>query len=591
MWENFETPDNQAITISEWEQKLQQLLASSLDEEFSDYSEFKEVVQDYQSENPDVDIMKMVDTLNVTKSGMSDKLSEFRKDNNISTPNEQGTSELFLAITEDFNWKLPVENFDELVEILQERYLSIWEREQEQENIQQEQENIQQEQDNTQQEQENIQQDQEVLDSNTWIDNLFENYWIENFEGYSELKNEAQWKLDEYLLTDEWQAELEKWVSEEDLLKKTLILMNTQKLIDAYAKSLDDSPLSEEDKQIKINEFVSVIKEQRKVIEDESPELTDFIYVIKPMPEPIRIIGWDKIPKVLLYGHEGEKNGNVTIVGDQKVTVNEDGTFEKSILSGELELKVNLPKSIDEADYKVALDKLKIRNDKAVEVGNILYNDIKWTEAEIKKLEASKSEAWADVELIQLEIDGLMDNKKELEIKLQEVQKDLENIKKEKEFIVSEYKNDVRLYQLRLHESEEKTRNVKEFLSSIGFDLIPSSVSRSILDQLNSNDALKTQLWFTTDFDLDNWVLWFEDTSTSDLLSPKEKIKFAEMYNIMISWESGEPLRIDLISSWSWQPFEDRNTFQWILERSGIKDSWTWITTAMNNLRTSNTEK
>lgn len=572
MWENFETADNQEIPISEWEQKLQKLLASSLDEEFSDYLEFKEVVQDYQSKNPGVDIMKMVDTLNDTKTTMSEKLSEYNKNKNISIPNEQGTSELFLAITEDFSWKLPVENFDELVDVLKTRYLHI----------------IDNEVKNWVSEGNSILVSNET--KNEWINNLFKNYWIENFEGYSEFKNEAQLKLDEYLLTDEWQAELENWISEEDLLKKTLILMNTQKLIDAYTKSLDNQWLSDEEKQVKINEFASAIKEQRKVIETESPELTDFLYDIKPISEPINFNDPDQFTKTLLYGHEGEQNGNVTIVGDQKVTVNEDGTFEKSILSGELELKVNLPQWIDEVDYKVALSKLKVRNDKAVEVGNILYNDIKWTEAEIKTLEASKSETWADVELIQLEIDGLVDNKKELEVKLQEVQKDLENIKKEKEFIISEYKNDVRLYQLRLHESEEKTRNVKEFLSSIGFDLIPSNVSRSILDQLNSNDALKTQLWFTTDFDLDNWVLWFEDTSTSDLLSPKEKIKFAEMYNIMISWEPWEPLRIDLISSWGWQPFEDRNTFQWILEKSGIKDSWTWITTAMNNLRTSNTE-
>jgi hypothetical protein len=37
-------------------------------------------------------------------------------------------------------------------------------------------------------------------------------------------------------------------------------------------------------------------------------------------------------------------------------------------------------------------------------------------------------------------------------------------------------------------------------------------------------------------------------------------------------------------------PFDDRNKFMWTLERAWLKDSWTWITTAMDNLNKSLTK-
>lgn len=185
----------------------------------------------------------------------------------------------------------------------------------------------------------------------------------------------------------------------------------------------------------------------------------------------------------------------------------------------------------------------------------------------------------------------------ELELQRQSVIDEMSDIKQKFEELEQAFKNHIDSYlqehQNQLKQKERVAIEVKDFISSIWFDLIPQNIVDSVLNQLNSNNWLRSSLWFTTEFNLKEWILWFEDTSNDDILSSKEKVKFAELYNIIISWKKWEPLDIDNIRNWSWVPFEDRNTFQGQLEKTGLKDSGTWISVAMNNLENSlqNTEK
>ena len=136
-------------------------------------------------------------------------------------------------------------------------------------------------------------------------------------------------------------------------------------------------------------------------------------------------------------------------------------------------------------------------------------------------------------------------------------------------------------------EKDEKVRKILEFVWSIGMNLVDQSIIQSVLDQLNSNNAMRNALWFNSEFNLENWELGYTDPMDNDLLGMKEKIKFAELFNRMISWEPGRPVDISNIRDNSWIPVGNISEFDSILLQSWIKDSGTWIMIAMSNIEKS----
>jgi hypothetical protein len=103
--------------------------------------------------------------------------------------------------------------------------------------------------------------------------------------------------------------------------------------------------------------------------------------------------------------------------------------------------------------------------------------------------------------------------------------------------------------------------------------------------QLNSGsfDGKRNQMWFNRKFDLDNGVLWYENSFDSKNISLTEKVIFAEFMNRMISWDKGQPIDINIVLA-GWANPIDLKDLNIQLEQSGLKDSWTWISRAMNNI-------
>jgi hypothetical protein len=214
-------------------------------------------------------------------------------------------------------------------------------------------------------------------------------------------------------------------------------------------------------------------------------------------------------------------------------------------------------------------------------------SDIEDKEDEIKLMKS----LWNPTNDLEQELSLLKDNTETIKQALLLKREEIINNNTELSSLNLEYARDldslINTYKEQLEAEDLKRKEVWLFIKQIWFDLIPQNIIDSVLSQLNSNNWLRSALWFTTEFDLEEWILGFEDTSNSDLLSSKEKVKFAELYNIMISWNKNEPLVIDNIRNWSWEPFQDRNTFQGQLENAWLKDSWTGISIAMKNLETS----
>ena len=169
---------------------------------------------------------------------------------------------------------------------------------------------------------------------------------------------------------------------------------------------------------------------------------------------------------------------------------------------------------------------------------------------------------------------------------LREVLNDAQSELKDKK---AQYSQELNLFTQACENQDVKTKEIGEFLQGIWFNLIPTSITNNLLQQLNTSgfDGLRNRMGFNRKIDLDGGVLGYENSFDNKNITLTEKVIFAEFMNRMISWDIGEPLNIDNVRTWWGEAFEDRGEFQTILEKSGLKDSGTWISIALSNINNS----
>jgi len=134
-------------------------------------------------------------------------------------------------------------------------------------------------------------------------------------------------------------------------------------------------------------------------------------------------------------------------------------------------------------------------------------------------------------------------------------------------------------------DADKIKKETLRFIQSIGFDMIPQSITDSIISQLNSNDSLRNSLGFQNNINLEEWNLWTNKDHNLLKINNAEKVVFAEFVNKMISWEKIWPINIEAIKTWSWEPISNRSTF---LTHLMSFQEWGAIGFALNNLKQEN---
>ena len=99
-----------------------------------------------------------------------------------------------------------------------------------------------------------------------------------------------------------------------------------------------------------------------------------------------------------------------------------------------------------------------------------------------------------------------------------------------------------------LRVKQEKQKETLKFIHSVGFDLIPQDISEEIIKTINLKKGV---FGLQEDIDLKNWSLWFHEFGT-DKDDTVNKQRFAELVNIMLSWNIDKPININSIwAMWS----------------------------------------
>lgn len=136
-------------------------------------------------------------------------------------------------------------------------------------------------------------------------------------------------------------------------------------------------------------------------------------------------------------------------------------------------------------------------------------------------------------------------------------------------------------------EQDEKTREVLDFITSIGLNLIPQSIFNQLITELQTwalrIDGIKLD---PQNLDLENGRFWESDNESGGTKWKENLVKF---YNKMISGDTGEPLdftKFIWILSWK----EDPTIFKERLKKYGIiNDLWEPLLSKIrNNISTPN---
>ncbi len=556
MPENFEVSDWVENKINQWEKQLQELMTPLLEEEFSEYWEFESALQEYQNNNPDRDVSEMLEGLHNNQT-------------------ELWNTSLELVVHEFWSVWDYISNFQVFIDKVQERYARILEKNKnkKKEDIQEEKEDIQENKSD-----QFIDKNESILSTNEVADK----YSLDTNEHFETLKDQAQIQLDKFLETDEWKAELETYSNEDEwrkeLLRKIIILSNTDKLVEAYEKSLD-AWLSKEEKEIKVAEFKKDIVNQQKAINRESPDLVIFVlnsndsYTKSDIDNTVQqILSKDVNKNLLLYGYSGEKSGNVTTAWIQKVTRNSDGSFDKSLVVNNFELKSNLPKWLDIADYQVSLSKLVKESGNLQEIWNNVFSELEDLKSKLNHLDSSND--FADLGLENIDKSEIEQEILLQENKLNEIQSKFEEIQNKILSVVNKFEEQSRLYQLKLKENDEKVVDVLNLINQIGFNIIPQEIVNNVFSKISESNPVVvgnniitgldlSTMDFTGDFNPTLGDGWPNDPNTRNVL--------IQLMNKMISWNEDIPAVISSYSeSWDMQ-FKTSQDSQETMTREELK--------------------
>ena len=537
--------------INQWEKKLQELMTPLLEDEFLEYTDFESALQEYQNNNPDINLSQMIEELH---------------DNST----ELWNTSLELIIHEFLSVWDYISNIQVFIDKIQERYENVkndlkeWIISEQITDKSEFKEEISEQ---------NIDKNKTFLSTNE----VAEKYSLDTNEHFETLKNQAQIQVDKFLQTDEWKAELAKYPNEE-LLRKFIILSNTDKLVEAYKNTLDNS-LSEEEKEIKVAEFKKDIENQVEIINKESPGLTNFILNLNDR-NPNKntdvivqgILSKDVNTNLLLYGYSWEKSGNVTTAWIQKVTRNSDGSFDKSLVVNNFELKSNLPKWLDIADYQVSLSKLVKESGNLQEIWNNVFSELEDLKSKLNHLDSSND--FADLGLENINKSELEQEIVLQENKLNEIQAKFEEIQNKILSVVNKFEEQSRLYQLQLKENDEKVVDVLNLINQIGFNIIPQEIVNNVFSKISESNPVVVgnniitgldlnTMDFTGDFNPTLGDGWPNDPNTRNVL--------IQLMNKMISWNEDIPAVISSYSeSWDMQ-FKTSQDSQETMTREELK--------------------
>ena len=220
-------------------------------------------------------------------------------------------------------------------------------------------------------------------------------------------------------------------------------------------------------------------------------------------------------------------------------------------------------------------------------------NELLWVKIKLDSSETStdeKNKLAVEYPNLEYELSQLTLELNQLDSDIQEQESKLDEIT---QIFNREHKQAIDWYRAQAEAKDKKTEEVLKFLEGVGFNLIPQSITNSIIEQLNNpwNSGLRWLVWFNTILNLSEWDLGFQTSFNDDTLGTTEKVIFAEFLNRMISADAGKPIDVNKILNWWSVAVGDRTQLSIQLEQAGLKDSWTWIWVAMDNLRKSTLEK
>jgi len=115
-----------------------------------------------------------------------------------------------------------------------------------------------------------------------------------------------------------------------------------------------------------------------------------------------------------------------------------------------------------------------------------------------------------------------------------------------------------------LDRSKEKQQlETLKVLSRIWFDMIPQWASNIWINRINH--WLKWTLWLENDIDLVNGNLWTSSDWELNKISLLEIKNFAQVTNIMISWNKDYPITVSTLGS-IWKPLFKNKDWEKILD-------------------------
>lgn len=348
-----------------------------------------------------------------------------------------------------------------------------------------------------------------------------------------------------------------------------------------YSKTLDLFNRTSDDLRQKLSHLPTIYSEPKVW-----PDLVDgFTSSVEATMWEGSIVIWDKVTS-----KDGKKYMDLWVEPPQAYIRSENGfrlnttvEFPNIITLKENEFKqesAQLEWLISEwkEDYNLKLDRKQQLERVKAQLGS---NEISTEEK--NRLQEQYPNLDTEISELSLEMDMLDTKIKENEKKLADMTAEFQR----------EHKQAIDWYKAQVEAKDKKTQEVLKFLEGVWFNLIPQSITNSIIEQLNNpwNSSLRGLIGFNTLLNLSEWDLWFQTSFNDHTLWTTEKVIFAEFINRMISTNPWEPIDVTkILNGWS-VPVEDRTKLSFQLEQAGLKDSWTAIWIAMDNLRKSTLEK
>ena len=164
------------------------------------------------------------------------------------------------------------------------------------------------------------------------------------------------------------------------------------------------------------------------------------------------------------------------------------------------------------------------------------------------------------------------------------------NIVEKQNWVLTDYKRELKALLQRDSETKEKQLKVLEFFKASGFDLIPKEISTRIMSELKSGILIIPWLPLSAkNIDLKNGNFWESSvfSNKEDGLNIEWKRNIVKFVNKIISWNIDEPVAVESIVSWLFRV--DPLMLKSDILNSGVANKMGWkYTRVMENLKKDN---